>query len=118
MSECARVTDRLSLLAAHMRAGGAAVGVGELLAAHRALAAVDTVSPTMPSSRCAPRCARRTPTSTRSRRRSRSSSPSRRTSRDPLQQLGRIERAVLPRIGIPMEADAADGDDDVPVPAA
>ena len=36
----APVTDRLSLLAAHMRAGGAAVGVGELLAAHRALDAV------------------------------------------------------------------------------
>ena len=34
-------TTRLSSLAAYMRAGGAAVGVGELLAAHRALAAVD-----------------------------------------------------------------------------
>jgi uncharacterized protein len=37
----ARVTGRLTLLAASMRAGGARVGVGELLAAHRALAAVD-----------------------------------------------------------------------------
>jgi uncharacterized protein with von Willebrand factor type A (vWA) domain len=38
------VTSRLSDLAAYMRAGGAAVGVGELLAAHRALAAVDPSS--------------------------------------------------------------------------
>jgi uncharacterized protein with von Willebrand factor type A (vWA) domain len=36
-----RVTGRLVLLAASMRAGGARVGVDELLAAHRALAAVD-----------------------------------------------------------------------------
>ena len=44
MSEA--VSRRLSQLAAHMRAGGAAVGVGELLAAHRALAAVDAGSRT------------------------------------------------------------------------
>jgi uncharacterized protein len=37
----ARVTGRLALLAASMRAGGARVGVDELLGAHRALAAVD-----------------------------------------------------------------------------
>jgi uncharacterized protein len=37
----ARLTGRLTLLAATMRAGGVRVGVGELLAAHRALAAVD-----------------------------------------------------------------------------
>jgi uncharacterized protein len=36
-----RLTGRLALLAAAMRAGGARVGVGELLGAHRALAAVD-----------------------------------------------------------------------------
>ena len=36
-----RVTGRLVLLAASMRAGGARVGVDELLGAHRALAAVD-----------------------------------------------------------------------------
>jgi uncharacterized protein len=39
------VRTRLSDLAACMRAGGAPVGVGELLAAHRALAAVDSSSP-------------------------------------------------------------------------
>lgn len=36
-----RLTGRLALLAASMRAGGARVGIDELLAAHRALAAVD-----------------------------------------------------------------------------
>lgn len=38
------VTARLALLTASMRAGGAAVGVGDLLAAHRALGAVDAGS--------------------------------------------------------------------------
>jgi uncharacterized protein len=37
----ARLTGRLTLLVASMRAGGVRVGVGELLSAHRALAAVD-----------------------------------------------------------------------------
>jgi uncharacterized protein len=37
----ARLTGRLALLAASLRAGGVRVGVGELIAAHRALAAVD-----------------------------------------------------------------------------
>jgi uncharacterized protein len=42
--EAEAVSERLSGLAARMRAGGARVGVGELLAAHRALAAVDATS--------------------------------------------------------------------------
>lgn len=37
----ARLTARLTLLAAAMRAGGVRLGVGELLSAHRALAAID-----------------------------------------------------------------------------
>ncbi len=37
----ARLTGRLTLLVASMRAGGARVGIGELLAAHRALTAID-----------------------------------------------------------------------------
>src|SRR3954464_8712365 len=40
----AAVTARLALLVAAMRAGGARVGVGDLLGAHRALAAVDASS--------------------------------------------------------------------------
>jgi uncharacterized protein len=39
----ARMTGRLTLLVATMRAAGVRVGVGELLAAHRALSAVDPV---------------------------------------------------------------------------
>jgi uncharacterized protein with von Willebrand factor type A (vWA) domain len=38
------VTARLAVLVASMRAGGARVGVGDLLTAHRALAAVDAAS--------------------------------------------------------------------------
>src|SRR3954451_12663452 len=38
------VTARLALLAASMRAGGARVGIGDLITAHRALAAVDASS--------------------------------------------------------------------------
>ncbi|HEY2636940.1 MAG TPA: hypothetical protein VGI54_06095, partial [Solirubrobacteraceae bacterium] len=39
-----RLTGRLALLVASMRAGGVRAGMGELLAAHRALAAVDPTS--------------------------------------------------------------------------
>src|SRR3954454_22078426 len=40
----AAVTARLALLVGAMRAGGARLGVGDLLRAHRALAAVDASS--------------------------------------------------------------------------
>src|SRR4051812_14482654 len=40
------VTARLALLVASMRAGGARVGIGDLIGAHRALAAVDASSRT------------------------------------------------------------------------
>src|SRR3954470_8321618 len=40
----AGVMRRLGLLAASLRAGGVRIGVGELLAAHRALGAVDPAS--------------------------------------------------------------------------
>src|SRR4051812_8266410 len=39
------VTAKLAILVAGMRAGGARLGVGDLLTAHRALAAVDASSP-------------------------------------------------------------------------
>ena len=68
----AAVTARLQELAARSCArGGVRVGVGELLAAHRALAAVDAGSREQRSTRCARRCAPRTPTTRRSRWRSR-----------------------------------------------
>ncbi|MGI8439558.1 MAG: hypothetical protein ACR2NV_05050 [Thermoleophilaceae bacterium] len=40
-----RVSMRLALLGAALRAAGMRVGIGELLAAHRAVAAVDHASP-------------------------------------------------------------------------
>ena len=109
----------MSTLAAVMRAGGARVGVGELLAAHRALAAVDA------SDRMDAYYALRTTLcSTRAELLLFSqafatvfaSAPQ----EDPLAALGEIEKAALPRMGVPqmgaseLEADV-DGD---PVPAA
>src|SRR4051794_25236414 len=49
------VTARLALLAASMRAGGARVGLGDVITAHRALAAVDSAS--RPEARLALRAA-------------------------------------------------------------
>ena len=49
----------LGLLAASMRAGGARLGIGELLAAHRALRRGGPRRPAArPATRCGPRCAR------------------------------------------------------------
>ena len=101
-----------------MRAGGARVGVGELLAAHRALAAVDPASRAeayfaLRAALCSSRAdyaasPRRSPWSSR-----RADAPE-----DPLEALGQIESAALPRIGIPMEQEASAILEDVPVPAA
>jgi uncharacterized protein len=96
------VSDRLAELAAELRARGARVGVGELLAAHRALDAVDASSreeayhalraalcsshadvEIFPEAWTAVFGAPGTP------------------ERDPLADLGHIVKAVLPRIGVP-----------------
>jgi uncharacterized protein with von Willebrand factor type A (vWA) domain len=112
------VTDRLADLAAYMRAGGAAVGVGELLAAHRALDAVD------PASRRDAFFALRTVMcSTRADFGLFAEAFAlvfavAEDSQDPLEQLGKIERSVLPRMGIPMEAEGEAELVDMPVPAA
>jgi uncharacterized protein len=114
------VTTRLSQLAALMRAGGAAVGVGELLAAHRALAAVDCAS--RADSFFALRaalCSSRTDFALFAEAFAAVFAVEE-DSHDPLEQLGKIERAVLPRIGIPAEAEAEQSIElgDAPVPAA
>ena len=111
------VTTRLSSLAAYMRAGGAAVGVGELLAAHRALAAVD------PASRGEAFFALRAALCS-----SRADFDlfaeafaivfAQGEDENPFEALGTIERAALPRMGLPAEAEAAIVEDDDPVPAA
>jgi uncharacterized protein with von Willebrand factor type A (vWA) domain len=100
-----------------MRAGGAAVGVGELLAAHRALAAVDPSS--RPDAYFALRaafCSSRADFDLFAEAFAVVFAPAR-DQENPLEALGRIERAALPRVGVPAESEAA-VDDDEPVPAA
>src|SRR5215217_4585178 len=101
-----------------MRAGGSAVGVGELLAAHRALEAVD------PSSRRDAFFALRAVLcSTRADFALFAEAFAivfavEDYSDDPLEQLGQIERAVLPKMGIPMESEGRADMVVSPVPAA
>ena len=113
------IEERVSALAAVMRAGGARVGVGELLAAHRALAAVD------PCDRIDAYFALRTTLcSTRAELLLFSeafaavfaTSPQ----ENPLEALGDIEKAALPRMGVPQTGPVElEPDDDAdPVPAA
>ncbi len=116
MSEA--VTDRLSALAAYLRASGAAVGVGELLAAHEALAAID------PTSRReaffalrAALCSSRADFDLFAEAFAVVFAPADAPD-DPFEALGQIEKAVLPRVGVPMEKDAEAVLEDVPVPAA
>jgi uncharacterized protein with von Willebrand factor type A (vWA) domain len=114
------VAASLSRLAALMRAGGAHVGVGDLLAAHRALAAVDgsereeafyALRAALCSSHAdmavfaeAFAIAFAAPDEPRD---------------DPFEELGLIERAALPRTGLPAEAPPATAEvDAVPTPAA
>ncbi len=115
------MTEKLSSLAAALRAQGSRVGVGELLTAHRALAAVDC------ESRADARLALRAVLCSRKEDLERfelafaavfgGSRPA--LEDDPLQELGAIERAVLPRAGIPSDSDARPAPADAaPVPAA
>jgi uncharacterized protein len=110
---------RLSELAALMRAGGARVGVGELLAAHRALAAVD------PTSRedayfalRAALCSTRAELAIFADAFALVFAAPDDGAEDPLAELGRIERAALPRIGIPQAGAEVPQDVEVPLPAA
>lgn len=113
------VAASVSRLAALMRAGGANVGVGDLLAAHRALAAVDASQReeayyALRAALCASHAemsvfaeAFAVAFATGEER------------EDPLEQLGQIERAALPRLGIPAEAPTVDAGAEVtPAPAA
>src|SRR4051812_43848251 len=98
----AAVGDRLSELAALMRAGGAGVGMGELLAAHRALAAVD------PASRAdafyalrAALCSTRAELDLFAELFAFVFATPEGEQDNPLEALGEIERAAMPRIGVP-----------------
>jgi uncharacterized protein len=113
------IEGRLSALAAAMRAGGARVGLGELLTAHRALAAVD------PTDRADAYFAlRATLCSTRAElalfREAFATVFVTREPGNPLEALGEIEKAAMPRVGIPQAgATGLEPDPDgTPVPAA
>ena len=109
----------LSRLAAQMRARGSRVGVGELLVAHRALAAVDAAS--REESYFALRaalCSSRSDLATFAEAFATvfAESPAERP--DPLEELGQVARMALPRVGVPGEAAGAVALELAPVPAA
>ena len=115
----AAVSTRLSELAAVMRAHGARVGVGELLCAHRALAAVD------PTSRedayfalRAALCSTRAELAMFADAFAFVFAAPEDEHEDPLAELGHIERAALPRIGIPQVDIPVPQDVEMPLPAA
>jgi uncharacterized protein len=123
VSEAARaVTERLAALAAAQRAQGSRVGVGELLNAHRALAAVDSSS--RRDARLALRavlCSGRGDLERFDRAFAAVFGEARPFSEQPsLEELGAIERAALPRAGVPGGAQrpTAVEEEPVAVPAA
>jgi len=112
------VIGRVSDLAAYMRAAGAPVGVGEVVAAHRALAAVDaTVRAEAFFALRAELCSSRADFDVFAEAFAVIFAPAD-VPENPLEALGNIERAVLPRVGVPMENEATPVIEDVPVPAA
>jgi len=114
------LTASLSRLAALMRAGGAHVGVGDLMAAHRALAAVDASQreEAFYALRAA-LCSSHAETAIFAEAFAIVFAAPDEPSEDPFEQLGLIERAALPRMGLPAEAPPATVEvDAVPTPAA
>jgi uncharacterized protein with von Willebrand factor type A (vWA) domain len=107
-------------LAELMRAGGARVGVGDLLAAHRALAAVDASQreEAFYALRAA-LCSSHADTAVFAEAFAIAfAAPEEDEHEDPFEQLGQIERAALPRMSIPAESPAAAEVDARPTPAA
>ena len=112
------VTERLAALTAALRAQGARVGVGELLSAHRALLAIDSSSPV--DARLALRatlCSDRADLE-RFERAFAAVFGSEATPAEPLAELGAIERAALPRAGVPGDGGRQIPRKRTPVPAA
>src|SRR5918911_4486270 len=111
------VSERISALAAAMRARGARVGVGEVMGAHRALAAVDCANPV--DGRLALRAAL---CSTRAElaifdEAWAEAFPSAKAP-GPLDHLDPITQGLLPQIGVPDLAGPQDDLELEPVPAA
>ena len=115
----AAVEDRLSALAAAMRAGGARVGVGELLSAHLALAAIDAGSreDAFFALRAA-LCSSRAEQALFADAFAAVFGAGERPPDGPLEPLGAMPGAALPRVGIPHTGPEALETVAAPVPAA
>jgi len=117
-SQGAVLTARLSALAADLRARGARVGVGELLTAERALAAVDA------SSRGDAFFALRAALCSSHADVAAFSDAflavfgDAGSDHDPLDELGQVVQAALPRVAVPQRGDERPGGELTPVPAA
>lgn len=114
------VTGPLQQLAARLRHSGVRVGVGELLAAHRALAAIDAAS-----REDAFHALRATLCSSRADHEPFAAAflavfgpAGRHPEEDPFASLGELARAALPRVAVPAVQDRPALADGEPVPAA
>ena len=121
MPELSAHPRAVARLAALMREGGAHVGVGDLLAAHRALAAVDAGrrEEAFYALRAA-LCSSHADMAVFAEAFAIAFAAAEEERDDPLEQLGEIERAAMPRLGIPAEMPApSEVDADIaPAPAA
>jgi uncharacterized protein with von Willebrand factor type A (vWA) domain len=111
------LSERLGDLAAHMRASGARVGVGEVLAAHRALAAVDCTQRAesffaLRAALCSSRAEMAAFAAAFNAVFAGDQAPS------PLDDLGEIAKAALPRVAVPPSGDEAEARDLTPAPSA
>jgi uncharacterized protein with von Willebrand factor type A (vWA) domain len=113
----AHLSSQVASLAAHMRAQGARVGLGELLSAQRALAAVDAsdraeVFYALRASLC----------STRAELQAFATAFTvvfgAEEAANPLDELGELVKQALPRVAVPPAGDEAPAVDLVPTPAA
>jgi uncharacterized protein len=114
------VTGALSELAARMRAGGARVGMGELLGAHRALAVVDSASRTdsyfaLRAALCSSRADQVVFAQAFADTFAGVPIP---PELNPLLEMGVIQKPAPPRVGVPTQGDEAVAEEFEPVPAA
>lgn len=112
-----RVSARVGALAGQLRAHGARVGMGEVLAAQRALAAVDAADRTE-----AFYALRAALCSTRAEMAAFAEAFvavfGAEEGRDPLDELGEIAKQAMPRVGIPPQGQETPATDLTPAPAA
>jgi uncharacterized protein with von Willebrand factor type A (vWA) domain len=111
------VSAQVARLAAVMRSSGARVGLGELLAAERALAAVDAADRTevffaLRAALCSTRAELNTFAAAFTIVFGAEEAPS------PLDDLGEIAKQALPRVAVPPQGDEAPAADLTPAPAA